>query len=205
VTGRPARPERGSRRRSWREIACTSLDFETTGLDPARDAVISYGVVPVEEGRVLLRQSEYRTVRPHVAPSTESVKVHHLRAQDLEDAPPLDEVLEPLRVALDGRYLLAWAAGVEIGFLRRLYGGRDRWWRRRTVDVLHMVVALDELDGGRADDYRLEAAAARFGVPVEEAHHALDDAVMTAELFLIVATKLAERGYPTIGSLVRAS
>ena len=204
MTRRPARPERASRRRSWREIACASLDFETTGLDPAQDAVISYGVVPVEEGRVLLRESEYRTVRPHIPPSSESVKVHHLRAQDLEDAPPLADVLEPLRLALEDRYLVVWAAGVEIGFLRRLYGGRDRWWRRRTVDVLRLVIALDRLDGRRADDYRLEATARRFGLPAEEAHHALDDAVMTAELFLVAATKLADRGHPTIGSLVHA-
>jgi DNA polymerase-3 subunit epsilon len=167
--------------------------------------VISYGVVPVEDGRVVLGESEYHRVRPRVPPSPDSVKVHQLRAQDLEDAPPVTEVMEPLRLALEDRYLLVWAAGVEIGFLRRLYGGRHRWWRRRTVDVLRMVIALDRLDGRRADDYRLETAAARFGVPVEEAHHALDDALMTAELFLVVATKMAGRGYPTIGSLIRAT
>jgi DNA polymerase-3 subunit epsilon len=167
--------------------------------------VISYGVVPVDDGRIVLGQSEYRVVRPHVPPSSDSVKVHHLRTQDLDDAPPVTEVLEPLRLVLEGRYLLAWAAGVEIGFLRRLYGGGDRWWRRRTVDVLRMVIALDKLEGRRGDDYRLESAAARFGVPVEEAHHALDDALMTAELFLVVATKLAARGYTTIGTLIRAT
>jgi DNA polymerase III subunit epsilon len=71
------------------------------------------------------------------------------------------------------------------------------------VDVLRMTIALDQLEGRPGDDYRLEAAAARFGVPVEEAHHALDDALMTAELFLVIATKLEARGYGTMNGFVR--
>jgi DNA polymerase III epsilon subunit-like protein len=40
-------------------------------------------------------------------------------------------------------------------------------------------------------------------VPVEEAHHALDDAFMTAELFLVAAAGLERRGSRSIRDLLR--
>src|SRR2546430_17673942 len=57
--------------------------------------------------------------------------------------------------------------------------------------------------GGRGPGYyALAAAATRFGVPVEEAHHALDDAFMTAELFLVAANALEARGSGSIRDLL---
>ena len=43
--------------------------------------------------------------------------------------------------------------------------------------------------------YSLSATAERYGVPVASPHEALDDALVTAQLFLVLATKLEERGY----------
>ena len=42
---RPRRPPRSLRSRPWREAEFASLDFETTGLDRERDAVVSFGGV----------------------------------------------------------------------------------------------------------------------------------------------------------------
>jgi len=39
----------------------------------------------------------------------------------------------------------------------------------------------------------LTAAAERYSVPVANPHHALDDALVTAQLFLVTATKLGGR------------
>ena len=42
-------------------------------------------------------------------------------------------------------------------------------------------------------------------MPVEDAHHALDDAVMTAQLFLVLATKLEAFGYGRLASYLDES
>jgi DNA polymerase III alpha subunit (gram-positive type) len=36
----------------WTRARFCVLDLETTGLDPKRDEIISFGAVPVDEGRV---------------------------------------------------------------------------------------------------------------------------------------------------------
>ncbi|TMK23344.1 MAG: 3'-5' exonuclease [Actinobacteria bacterium] len=165
---RPSPPKRRSRRADWRAAELVALDFETTGLDLDRDEVISFGLIPVRDGRVDLSGQLYQEVAPGVGPSHSSIRIHHLRAQDLATAPAMHEVTDALRDALEGRFVLAWAAGVEIAFLRKVFGGGRRAWRRRTID-----------------------------------DHALDDAFMTAELFLVAANALEARGSGSIRDLLR--
>jgi DNA polymerase-3 subunit epsilon len=183
-----------------------ALDFETTGLDPRSDDVISFGLVPVSGGRIDLSGARYQEVAPRVEPRHSSIRVHHLRTQDLATAPPMAQVASAFREGLAGRFILAWAAGVEIAFLRRVFGGFDRTWRSRTIDVRTLIMSLERESAGQTDEpgrYALGSAARRFGVPVEQTHHALDDAFMTAELFLIAATRLSAPGDVSIRELLR--
>jgi DNA polymerase-3 subunit epsilon len=205
--GGPRRPSRALRRRPWTEAPFVALDFETTGLDARADSVISWGVVPVESGGIDLRGADYRLVAPAHPPGPETVRIHQLRPVDLADAPALPEIRHLLRGALDGRFLLAWAAGVEIGFLRRIFGGSSRAWRRRTVDVRELAVERLRSEDDSARSTTLEGACRRLGVPVERTHHAFDDALMTAELLLVLATGRAQGTSrpPTVRDLVRAS
>jgi DNA polymerase-3 subunit epsilon len=202
----PTRPPWPSRRIPWTKVGFAALDFETTGLD-ANDTVVSFGVVPVVDGRIALADSVYRTVSMASDLSARSIEVHGLLPSDLADSPPMDEVLPILRNALDGRYLLAWAAGVEAAFLAKLFGGAPRRWLRRSIDVLRLAILVDRLEGREPErgDYALSAAAERSGVPVEQPHHAFDDALTTAQLFLILASKLSHEGFDTPRRLLRAS
>ena len=197
----PARPARGNRRRTWRETPFASLDFETTGLDVERDHVVSFGVVPIDDARIHVGRSVHQLVSPAAPSSVVSMKVHGILPRDVEDAPAIEEARELLRSNLEGRIVLAWFAGIELAFLRRSFGGGERWWRRRTIDVLDLVTALER--PGPDARLSLSATAKRYDVPVDDPHSALDDALVTAQLFLVVATKLEERGVRTIRDLSR--
>ena len=188
---RPNGPHRSTRSRSWRDVEFASLDFETTGLDYGRDAIVSFGVVPIRGGRVVLAEAVHQLVVPEIPSSPTSMKIHRILPQDLADAPPLAVARERLRAALEGRFLLAWYADVEIAFLTRIFGGRASAWKRRTVDARDLTI---ELEGAHPDvRYSLTSVAQRYGVPVADPHEALDDALVTAQLFLILASRL-ERG-----------
>jgi DNA polymerase-3 subunit epsilon len=168
------------------------LDFETTGLDYGRDAVVSFGVVPVRRSRVVLAEAVHELVVPEIPSSPTSMKIHRILPQDLAEALPLEVARERLRTALEGRFLLAWYADVEIAFLRRIFGGRESPWRRRTVDARRLAI---ELEGAHPDvRYSLSSVAERYGVPVANPHQALDDALVTAQLFLVLASRLEAGG-----------
>lgn len=200
VNDPPARPPWSLRSRTWREAEFAALDFETTGLDRARDAIVSFGVVPVRAGRVVVGEAMHQLVVPDVPASPESMRVHGIMPKDLVKAAPLAEAAASLGRALAGRFLVTWFASVEIGFLDRLYG-RRRAWVRRTVDVRQMVIELEGLD----QDVRqsLSSAAEHYGVPVANPHEALDDAMVTAQLFLVVAARLEAGGRVSTRRLLR--
>jgi len=187
----PFAPERRLRRAPWRSVELVSLDFEATGLDFRRDTIVSFGTVPVREGRIEVGGSIYQLVDPgDVSPSPGSVVVHGLRPVDLVEAPSIDAAREVLSVAIARRFLLTWWGSVEAAFLDKLFGGGPRLWQKRMVDVRDLVLALE---GATAAQLTLSGAAERYKVPVASPHHALDDALVTAQLFLVMAAKLDGR------------
>lgn len=202
---RPPKRPRGSRGGSWRGAAYASLDFETTGLDLAGDDIISFGVIPIERGRIVLGGSTYREVRPDKPLKPASIAVHGLRPVDLETASSLGTVVQDLHDALAGRFVLAWAAKIEAAFLAKVFGRRASWWRRHIIDVLRLALLVDRSESGGYQDFSLTAVAERLGVPVEHPHHALDDALTTAQVFLVLLPELEQRGISTPRRLLRAS
>jgi DNA polymerase-3 subunit epsilon len=187
----PAEPDRSRRTAPWRSVELVSLDFEATGLDLRRDHIISFGTVPIRRGGIELADSVYQLVDPgSVRPSPESVTVHGLRAVDLVGAPSVQVARTALRRSIDNRFLVTWWAPVEAAFLDVLFGGGRQAWMRRAVDVRDLVLRLE---GRSAAQLTLGQAAERFGVPVASPHNAFDDALVTAQLFLVTATKLGKR------------
>jgi DNA polymerase-3 subunit epsilon len=204
IVSLPVPPPR-ARAVPWRDVEYVALDFETTGLDFRTDTVISYGVVPVRHGRAIVGESAHQLIEPHVPPSPRSQTIHELRPQDLAGSPSLAQARDEFRAALDGRYLLVWFAGVEVHFLDTIFGGGRRRWRRRTIDVRNLAIAVDGGPGSARETpgYPLSGTAARYGVPVADAHQALDDALVTAQLFLVLVGKLPHDPDPTVRDLVR--
>jgi DNA polymerase-3 subunit epsilon len=196
---RPAGPARRARRLPWKQLELLSLDFEATGLDFTNDAIISFGVVPIRQGRIDVGDAVYELVDPGAAtPSPESVTVHGLRPIDLRGAQALDVARNALGAQIAGRFLVTWAGQVEAGFLDAMYGGGVRSWLRRCIDARELVLALDD---DPPIPFMLTTVAERLGVPVASPHHALDDALVTAQVFLIAVARLAARGVSTVREL----
>jgi len=201
VTGGPHGPPRGQRKMPWRTVDLASLDFEATGLNFERDRIVSLGVVPIDDGRIDVGRSVYELVDPgEVELTRDTVTIHGLRPVDVHGASSTDAARETLRRALRGRFLITWYATVEASFLAKLFGTRPSRWMRRSIDVRRLVVGVL---GAEAARLTLEQAAARFDVPVASPHHALDDALVTAQLFLVTASKLGSVGARTPRDLMR--
>ena len=145
----------------------------------------------------------HQLIEPRVPPSPRSQTIHELRPQDLAGSPTLEEARGALAEALRGRILLVWFAEVEMNFLRAIFGGLARTWRRRTIDVRNLAISADGAPRSARLNlgYPLTSTAGRFGVPVANPHEALDDALVTAQLFLVLVDKLP--GKPTVRDLLR--
>ena len=180
---------------AWRDARCCVVDIEATGLDPRTDRVISYGAVPVTGGRVDAGDALYRLVNPGRDVPEESIVIHGILPDDLQSAPSGPEAFAPLAGMLDGRVMVGHASWVELAFLRgplRRHGLR----LRSAVDtaVLWRLLAIERSQ--RDPGYRsLAKIATELGLPVHRQHHALGDALTTAQVFLALATHLEPYGH----------
>lgn len=197
-------PGRPAKRTPWRQAGWCAVDLELTGLDHRRNEIIAIGAVPIEDGRVLLGQARYTLVRPTIRPEHDAVLVHKLRLADLQDAPVLDEAIELLLSALDGRVPVFHTAAVERRFIGPVLA------RRR----LRMPAAADTEVIGRLwlRQHRGRASAAvslsmlahALRLPAEPPHHALGDALTTAQVFVALASHLERTEPQSVGSLLHA-
>jgi DNA polymerase-3 subunit epsilon len=202
ATYRQAGRPRGSQR--WRHARWCAIDLELTGLDPRRHEIIALGAVPVEDGRVLLGDARYTLVRPSHPPRHDAVLIHKLRFADLVDAPPIGDAVELVLDALAGRVPVFHAAMVERAFLTPLLAERRvRLPAAADTEILGRVW-LHERDGHAPRGLALSTLSRLLGLPAESPHHALGDAVTTAQAFIALASHLDRTSSETIASLVHA-
>jgi len=201
-----ARPGgRGNRGRTpWRLAHFCVVDLELSGLDPKHDEIISFAAVPIDAGRVVAGNAVYGLSRNTRPLPEESVLVHGIRTVDLADAPPLDEAIRPLVTIMTGRILVAHAAWIERSFLDpvlRRQGVRIRRPILDTRDLGHLL-ALEQ--GVPSAASSLSRLARSLGLPVHRPHHALGDALTTAQVFIALATLLDRYEPQTVRTLALA-
>ncbi|MBB4286103.1 exonuclease domain-containing protein [Roseospira goensis] len=189
---------------AWCEVDYLAIDLETTGLDPTKHEILSFGFVPIRDGAVRLGEARHLLVRPTRPIPEETAVIHGLLDGHLESAPPLDAVLPEVLEALSGRVPVAHYAPVERRFLtaacQSLYGLP---LTVPYVDTLRLESRMME----RAQrsvvpgTLRLNAARERYGLPRYKAHNAMMDAIAAAELFLAQVDHMGTKKPPRLDEL----
>ena len=148
----------------------------------------------------------YRLVRPERMPEGDTIVIHGLRRAELEEAPPLDDMLDELLASLDGRALVAHVASIEQGFLDAALRARGTRLRSPVIDTDALAAELFRRRGEETPrPYPLGLLAEALGLPVHRPHEADGDALTTAQVFLALATHLDRHVPQTVGSLARLS
>lgn len=184
------------------DVEILALDLETTGLDPRRHELLSFGLVPVHGMEVLLGQARHLRVRPR-GDVGDSAVVHGLTDDALAVAPALRQVLPEVLHALLSpgptprrRVLLAHFAQVETTFLRAacrsVYGAGVRLQVVDTLEIERRLLRSERHERTRGF-FRLDACRGRHHLPRYRAHSAVTDAVACAELFLAQCAQLEQR------------
>ncbi len=188
---------------AWDALTYWSLDLETGGFDARRDPIIAVGMVPIRQATVRLGEAFEALVRPPRAMDVNaySVVAHQLVPRDLHGAPRLAQVLVEVDRRLAEGVLLVHQAALDVRFLKRAYRHLGMRWRApRVVDTVDLLVRFAKkqrfIDPDAQEEepaWNLRAARQRFGLPDYAVHHALTDAIATAELFLVLRKALGAK------------
>ena len=173
------------------DVPMVALDFETTGLDSERDEIVSIGLVPFDTRRIYCRQAEHWIVNPARALTENSVVIHQITHSDINQAPDLQSILDSVLDALAGKIIVVHYRRIEREFLAKALMRRiNEGINFPVIDTMEIEQqALQQKRGlvGKLlhqplGSVRLPDCRQRYNLPVYQLHHAMIDALATAEL-----------------------
>ncbi|MGF1698026.1 3'-5' exonuclease [Vibrio kyushuensis] len=174
------------------EVEFLAVDFETTGLDSKKDDIITVGLVPFTLNRIYLNRAKHWTVRPRKQLNDDSIVIHGITHSDIADAPDLTEVIEEILDSISGNILVVHYNRIEREFLDKALRARfNEGIQFPVVDTMQIESNIQKLWAGgfwnmmkgmKPQSVRLGQSRIRYGLPPYTPHHALTDAIATAEL-----------------------
>ncbi|MBD1558341.1 3'-5' exonuclease [Vibrio sp. S9_S30] len=175
------------------KVPMVALDFETTGLNAEKDDIISIGLVPFNVNRIFCRHARHWIVQPNTPLEEESVVIHGITHNDILGAPDLKRVIDEVLDALAGKVVVVHYRKIEREFLDIALKERiNEGIVFPVIDTMEIEAQvqddltagiLNRFKGTKRQSVRLGASRERYGLPTYPPHHALTDAMATAELF----------------------
>lgn len=174
------------------EVPLVALDLETTGLNHTTDDIVSIGLVPFSTQRIYCSQACHWVVKPNRPLSEESILIHGITHADITEAPTFDTIFEALLSKLAGRVPVVHFRNMEQQFLHTkcvaLLGETLHFPVIDTMELEQQALQqrlglIDRMLKKSTGSVRLSDARKRYSLPPHQTHHALSDAIATAELF----------------------
>lgn len=175
------------------QLTFVALDFETTGLNPRTHDIVSIGLVPFSLRRIFCRDAGYWLVSPRKPLGEDSVIIHGITHSDIDEAPDLKRILDDVLEAMTGKVAIAHYHRIERDFFDNALTARigegicfpiiDTMEIEARVQQRENGGILNRLRGRTPKSIRLVDSRSRYGLPAYQMHHALSDALATAELF----------------------
>lgn len=185
------------------------LDTEFTSLDRRSNRLLSIGAITMKGASILMGEQFYRVLNPGVEVPAGTVVVHKLRPSDIEQGEPPLQVLAELRDYIAGAVLVGHFIKIDLEILRKELRPTEHSLDNPVVDTAQVHRWL--LRKGRYSEdlfQRLETVdlaslAKIYNIEFREAHHALDDAFVTARLWQKLIYQLEARGDRTLADLLK--
>nr|WP_298114134.1 3'-5' exonuclease [uncultured Pseudomonas sp.] len=176
------------------------LDLETSGLDMKRDQVLSIGAVAIANGAIDFSQQFERTLCRHDHKVSASVLIHGIAPSEIANGVEPAEALLDFMEFLGDSPVLAFHAPFDQRMLGRALkqslGYRLRHVFFDAADLAPLLCPQANIPHGGLDDW-----TRYFGLQVQQRHHASADALVTAELALILFSKARQQQLDSLQAL----
>ena len=162
------------------------LDTETTGLNPKKDEILSIGAVKIKDNKIQVSESFEIFIKPVSNISAQSITIHHIRPIDLQNGVTIDEALEQLLPFIGNLPIVGYYISFDIAilnqYLKRFIGTTlpnesielsSMYYKRYKKSSAHEFV-----------DLKFDTIMEKLDIPRLGKHDALNDAIMSAMIFL---------------------
>ena len=196
------------------------LDTEMTSLDRGSNRLLSVGAIVMDGPRIRFAKQFYRIVDPGVPLPAESILIHRLRPADVaQGGSPGHAARELMEFARDSVLVGHFLEHDRAVLIKELQSeapplaqqsARAAVLDYPAIDTAAVQLWLDHRQaryredlGHHADPVHLAALATRYGLEARDAHHALFDAFVTAQLWQRLIHALRRAGVTTLKQALR--
>ncbi|WP_092095096.1 ATP-dependent DNA helicase DinG [Bhargavaea beijingensis] len=177
------------------------VDLETTGHSPkSGDRMIEIGMALVENGTVTRTYSTFLNPGRKIPAFISNLT--GIRDSDVADAPIFEDRAAEIREWLEGCVFVAHNVSFDLPFLQHEFrrAGLPKW-SGETIDTVELAKVICP----SAPSFKLQDIAAEFGIGLENAHRAIEDAKATAELLIRLQKETERLPEPTLSLLHKRS
>lgn len=159
------------------ENSYVAFDLETTGLRPKYDRILEIGAIKVEDGEVTGTYETFIDSGVEIPPRI--TELTGITQEMVAGSPGIREAVEGFLEFSEERVLLGHNILFDYSFMKRNVVNLGGTYERRGLDTLSISrLCLPQLPGKS-----LDKMAAHYGIPQEQHHRALDDALTAARLY----------------------
>jgi DNA polymerase III subunit epsilon len=187
------------------------LDTELTSLDHHTNRLLSIGAIAMQGPSIQLGNQFYRVVNPQVPIPADTVVIHKLRSEDVASGEQPEKCLDDLRQFVEGAVLVGHCVEIDLKILNKemrqtglelsnpaIDTARVHHWLLRHGPYSEdLSVQLENLD--------LTTLAKFYNLDVQDPHHALSDAFLTARVWQRMLHTLQAKGVKSLRKLRRIS
>ncbi|MFP7299211.1 exonuclease domain-containing protein [Neobacillus niacini] len=163
------------------ELEVVVFDLETTGFYPEKgDRVISIGAIKMIGKEIQERETFYSLVHSPHSLSDEISVLTSITDEELQTAPPAEEVLLEFFRFVKNHALVAHHANHEQSFMQKMTWDLLRTrFEHRIIDTSFLL----RISNPAIKSLPLEVVCEECGIEIINRHHALGDAALTAQIW----------------------
>jgi DNA polymerase-3 subunit epsilon len=164
----------------WDETVFCAVDTETTGVEPDRgDRIIEIAIVPIYKGKVIVEKAYVSLINPMIRIPAVIEKIHGISNSEVSKAPSMETVYPTIAKYFSGMIPVFHNGRFDLMFLD--YAAKEIG--SFPLDPYYIdTYEMSKVVFGKAKS--LEWLARYFSVTDKVNHRALDDAIVTARVFV---------------------
>jgi len=162
------------------------FDTETTGLNPKNDEILSIGAVKIQNNKIITSQTFEVYLKNSKEISSKSIEIHGIRECDLHNAIESQEAIKDFLHFIGNRRLVGYYLEFDVSMINKYIKPMLGITLPNTmieVSEIYYDREITLIPQGNID-LRFDTILKKCGVPDMGAHNAVNDAIMTAMIYL---------------------
>ncbi|MFA6190748.1 MAG: 3'-5' exonuclease [Sulfurimonas sp.] len=162
------------------------FDTETTGLNPKMDEILSIGAVKIRDNKILTSQTFEVYLKNSKEISSKSIQIHRIRPIDLKNAKEPEIAIKEFLEFIGSRPLVGYYLEFDVEMINkyiRPFLGISLPNKMIEVSELYFDKTISLIPQGNID-LRFDTILKNCTVPKMGGHNAVNDAIMTAMIYL---------------------